>query len=680
MIVTSENFDRASGLERGPQQPVHITDQIRPAAREVAEQTADLARSCAQLQTVLDGATKVAIIAANTAGVITLFSAGAENLLGYTSQELVGRQTPALFHLESEIVARGLELTEDLGKPVGGLKVFVEKAKNGHEEHEWTYIRKDGRRLTVNLVVTALRDPTGTITGFLGVAMDMSARKQAEAASRASDEHFRLIVEAVEDYALIMLDTGGHVISWNLGAERIQGYKAREIIGRHFSIFYVPNDIARRHPEEELHIAATVGRYSEEGWRVRKDGSRFLANVAITAVHDEAGNLRGFAKAVHDITERKRGEDQLKTALRRVSLATHALHAGIWDWDVRTNVVVWDERMYEIYGIPGGAQVTYPLWRNAVVPEDLPASETTLQKLIASKSEASMEFRIKLPNGSLRYIQAAEGVILDDAGEVARVIGVNIDTTDRKFNEDLERQVAERTAELKAANEELEQFAYVVAHDLKAPLRAIDNSAEWLAEDLAEHLTDETREHLQVLRGRVKRMDKLQDDLLEYARIGRAKDNRYAESIRGDLLMEDVLALLSLQGFTVEVSPSFANIEVCRMPLQQILMNLIGNAIKHHHRKTGKIAVTVETDGGFYTFAVKDDGPGIGARFHNQIFEMFRTLRPRDQVEGSGIGLAIVRKHIEIAGGKLQLESAEGQGSTFRFTWPIRQQQKKEVE
>jgi PAS domain S-box-containing protein len=649
--------------------------------REVAERTADLARSRAQLQTVLDGATNVAIIAANTAGVITLFNTGAENLLGYTSQELVGRQTPAIFHLESEMVARGLELTQEMGKPVRGLKVFVEKPKNGnHEEREWTYVRKDGGRLTVNLVVTALRDQAGTITGFLGVAMDMSARKLAEAASRASDEHFRLIVEAVEDYALIMLDTAGHVISWNVGAERIQGYKAGEIIGQHFSIFYPPNDIEKRHPDHELQIATKLGRYSEEGWRVRKDGARFLADVFITAVHDEAGNLRGFAKVVHDITERKRAEDQLNTAMRRLSLATSALHAGIWDWDIRTGAVVWDERMLEIYGLPAGTQATYPLWKSTVVPEDLPASEAVLQKVVASKSEASMEFRITLPNGSLRYIQAAEGVVLDDAGEVARVVGVNIDTTDRKFNEDLERQVAERTTQLKAANEELEQFAYVVAHDLKAPLRAIDNSAEWLAEDLAEHLTGETREHLKVLRSRVKRMDKLQDDLLEYAFIGRATDNRYAETIRGDLLMEDVLALLSPKGFTVSVSPSFAQIEVCRMPLQQILMNLIGNAIKHHHKKTGKITVTVEQDGGFHAFAVQDDGPGIGAPFHNQIFEMFRTLRPRDQVEGSGIGLAIVRKHIEIAGGKLQLESAEGKGSTFRFTWPIRRLGRKEIE
>ena len=881
--------------------------------RRVAERTAELTQAHERLQAVLDGTTNIAMIATDTQGLITLFNAGAENLLGYTSEELVGRQTPSIIHLESEVLARRLELTQELGKPVQGFDVFVDKAKNGgHEEREWTYVRKDGSHLKVNLVVTALRAESGTISGFLGVAMDVSARKKAEAISRASDEHFRLIVETVDDYALIMLDADGHVISWNVGAERIKGYKAAEIIGQHFSVFYVPEDVERQHPDEELRIAVKLGRYTEEGWRVRKDGSRFVANVAIAAIHDEAGKVRGFAKVVHDITERRRTEErfqlvveaspsalimvrgdglitlvnsqteklfgyarhdlvgrpiemllperfrgkhgalvasffseptaramgagrelyglrkdgsevpveiglnpisgsggrfvlasviditarktsekmlrdqalilelandsifirdsddrltywnqgaeslygwtkkealghvthallkthfpqplieiqeqlsssghwrgelvhsrrdgalvtvasnwtlqrddsagpasvleinhditarkqadvQLQILVRRLSLATDALQAGVWDWDVLTDAIVWDERMCEIYGIPSDTEVNYQLWANAVVAEDLPAAEVTLQNVIATKSQASMQFRITLPNGSVRYIQAAEGAILDDTGQVVRIIGINIDTTDRKFNEDLEHQVADRTAQLKAANEELEKFAYVASHDLKAPLRAISNSAKWLEEDLEDHLTDETREHLNMLRGRVKRMEKLLDDLLEYARIGRATDNRYGETIKGDLLMEDVLALLSLGDFTVEVSPNFANMAVYRMPLQQILLNLIANCIKHHHKKTGKIVVTVENDGGFYAFAVKDDGPGIAVQFHDQIFEMFRTLRPRDQVEGSGMGLAMVRKHIEISGGTLQLESAPGQGSTFHFTWP----------
>ncbi len=240
---------------------------------------------------------------------------------------------------------------------------------------------------------------------------------------------------------------------------------------------------------------------------------------------------------------------------------------------------------------------------------------------------------------------------------------------------DLEKgKVSAAYQRIEAVNKELQEFAYAASHDLKAPLRVIDNASKWIEEDLQEHLTDETRENMGLLRGRIKRMEKLLDDLLEYSRIGRVTDERFAEIVSGDALMHNILALLAPpQGFTVNVSPHFTEIQVRRMPLQQIMLNLISNAIKHHDKKQGVIEVTVEDEGDHHTFAVSDDGPGIPPQFHNQIFMMFQTLKPRDQVEGSGMGLAMVRKNIEIFGGKLKLESTEGKGSIFRFTWPKRQ-------
>ena len=245
--------------------------------KRVAERSAELTGAKEKLQAVLDAATHVSIIAVDTKGLITVFNRGAEQMLGYTSEEMVGKQYPATFHLDSEIVARGLELTAELGKPVQGFDVFVERARDRlPEEREWTYVRKDGKTLAVTLVVTASYDADGAIVGFLGVAMDVTARKKVESTLRASEERFRLFVDAVEDYALLTLDPRGYVISWNAGAERIKGYKADEIIGRHFSLFYLPEAIATGHPDEELRTAAIEGRFEEEGWRVRKDGSRFL--------------------------------------------------------------------------------------------------------------------------------------------------------------------------------------------------------------------------------------------------------------------------------------------------------------------------------------------------------------------------------------------------------------------
>jgi len=224
---------------------------------------------------------------------------------------------------------------------------------------------------------------------------------------------------------------------------------------------------------------------------------------------------------------------------------------------------------------------------------------------------------------------------------------------------------------IQAVNKELQEFAYAASHDLKAPLRVIDNASRWLEEDLEGQLQEGTREHMRLLRSRVARMEKLLDDLLQYSRIGRVTDARFTETVSGQELIDDLIAMIAPpDGFEVRTGPGFADIRVCRMPLQHVLMNLIGNAIKHHHKKTGRVEVTVEDSGDLYAFAVKDDGPGIPERFHEQIFEMFQTLKPRDQVEGSGMGLAMVRKYVALYGGTIHLDSKEGQGSTFRFTWP----------
>ncbi len=243
---------------------------------------------------------------------------------------------------------------------------------------------------------------------------------------------------------------------------------------------------------------------------------------------------------------------------------------------------------------------------------------------------------------------------------------------------DLERsKVAGAFDRVELANKELDEFAYVASHDLKAPLRVIDNASRWLEEDLAPHLSDETRENMALLRGRVRRMEKLLDDLLDYSRVGRKFDERYQEIVAGTELIGNILAMLAPPaGFVVAVSPNFAAISVPRMPLQQILMNLIGNAIKHHDKKEGRIEVSVEDEGDFLAFAVKDDGPGIPKEYHDKIFKMFQTLKPRDQVEGSGMGLAIIKKHLDYYGGAITLDSDAGKGSAFRFTWPKRQRRK----
>jgi len=322
--------------------------------RRVGERTAQLKTANAdlnaekrRLQTVLDAATRVSIIATNAEGLITVFNSGAERMLGYSAEEMVGKQTPERLHLESELIARAAELAAETGSSVQGFEVFVKFARQGfHEEREWTYVRKNGAHLAVNLVVTAARNESGAITGFLCIAMDISERINAERDLRASEEDMRFVVDSVKDHALLTLDARGHVTKWNAGAQRMKGYKADEIVGRHFSCFYPPAAIEKGHPDELLAIAAKVGRYTEQGWRVRKDGSQYYANVVITSVRDDAGMLRGFAKVTHDITEQKTSGDLLRDQALILDLANDAIFIR----DAADRVTYWNKGAEKLYG------------------------------------------------------------------------------------------------------------------------------------------------------------------------------------------------------------------------------------------------------------------------------------------------------------------------------------------
>jgi signal transduction histidine kinase len=242
----------------------------------------------------------------------------------------------------------------------------------------------------------------------------------------------------------------------------------------------------------------------------------------------------------------------------------------------------------------------------------------------------------------------------------------------RQLNETLEERVHARTHELERSNRELARFAYVASHDLKAPLRAIDNLAMWLYQDVYGLLPSESQEHLDKLRGRVRRMERLLDDLLAYSRAGRVQ--HVPQEVDTSMLVRGIFDLLSPPPeFTLQVVEPMPVLTTQRVPLETVLRNLIGNAIKHHGRPNGKVKVTAHRQESWVEFEVEDDGPGVAPEYHERIFELFQTLQPRDQVEGSGMGLAIVKKTVESAGGRITIESGEGKGTCFRFTWPADQ-------
>lgn len=237
------------------------------------------------------------------------------------------------------------------------------------------------------------------------------------------------------------------------------------------------------------------------------------------------------------------------------------------------------------------------------------------------------------------------------------------------FNQMAESLNKRQTA-LEASNAELENFAYVASHDLKAPLRAIDNLATWIGEDLPNTVQGEVHEHLDLMRARVGRMQSLLDDLLQFSRAGRK--NGDLGQIQVDRLVRDQFELIGApEGFVLEAR-RLPELRTYGTPLGTVFRNLLSNAIKHHDRDTGRIMVSAAERGGIIEFSVEDDGPGIADEYQERVFGLFQTLRPRDQVEGSGMGLALVKKLVEARGGRVRLASSPpARGATFTFTWPI---------
>jgi signal transduction histidine kinase len=235
----------------------------------------------------------------------------------------------------------------------------------------------------------------------------------------------------------------------------------------------------------------------------------------------------------------------------------------------------------------------------------------------------------------------------------------------RERSEELSRV----TAQLAERNRDLDQFAYAASHDLRAPLRGIANLAQWIEEDLGAALSAESREHLDLMRNRVQRLEALIDGILQYSRIGRSQ--RTIEPVATGPLLDEVIDLLAPpETFTISRAPAMPTVAADRVQIAQVFANLISNAIKHHDGERGQITVSSDDEDNFYRFSVADDGPGIAPEYHERIFGIFQTLVSRDQVEGSGLGLAIVRRIVEQQGGAIWVESAPGHGSTFFFTWP----------
>lgn len=511
------------------------------------------------LRLLIDSTTDYAIFLLDPNGVVLSWNAGAQRMQGYRPEEIIGQHF-SNFYTDEARQRRWPEQELEFA------------SRDGRFEDEGWRVRKDGTLFWANVVITALRDHSGKLVGYGKVSRDLSERRRAEQELRESEERLRLLIESTVDYAIFVLDPHGYVASWNPGAERIKGYRPDEIIGKHFSVFY-PEEVARSGwPEEELERATAAGRFEDEGWRIRKDGTRFWANVVISALRSSDGKLHGFAKVTRDMSQRKLHEQHIEQLTQEL------------------------ERRVEQLG---------------------------------------------------------------------------------RSNRELAQQSAEN-----------EDFVFSVSHDLRAPLVNLQGFSHELAlttgtleellrtpavpEDVRrrglELTQGEMQESIGFIRNAVNHLGNIIDGLLRLSRVGRIE---YASQVvDANSVIAEILASLHASvvqsGATVTVA-ALPEVRGDRNAIAQVFANILGNALKSlHAQRPGLIEISASADEP-PIFAIRDNGVGIPEEYQRKIFRVFQHVH-ESRTRGEGMGLAIVRRIVERHGGRIWFESKAGVGTTFFFT------------
>ena len=496
----------------------------------------------------------------------------------------------------------------------------------------------------------------------------MTPKWQAMATERNIDPQiYQRLVEQAKDYAVFVLHPDGRVMTWNLGAKLIKGYQPEDIIGRHFSIFYPREAVESGWPAQELEFAASRGRFEDEGWRVRKDGSRFWASVVITALRDESGTLLGYSKFTRDLSERKRHEEELRQSEERFRLLVEGVvDYAIYRLDPEGIVSSWNAGAERIKGYKPD-EIVGKHFSRFYTPEDVAAHKPSEELATARRTGRAEDegWRVK-KNGERFWARVVLAALHDSEGKLRGFAKVTQDLSDRRHIESLQ---------LAAKN--VNEFIAVLAHELRNPLASIRAAVEVMAKVPAGDATHEAMR--QTIDRQSAQLGRIVDDMIDISRISRGmfRIERVAvdtnEVVRRAI--ETTAPAIEAHRHILEISlPAEALfIRGDAHRLTQILTNVLNNAARYTPAG-GRITVTARADGGYAVLGVRDNGRGIEAKFLSRIFDMFvqghESLRPGEG--GLGIGLALSRKLAELHGGSLEAHS-EGadKGSEFTLRIPL---------
>lgn len=524
-------------------------------------------------------------------------------------------------------------------------------------DFELRLLRPDGSIRWVHSKGECEIDDEGDVIGIYGIFQDMTERRKIEEKLRHSEERYELAVRG----------SGVGLWDWNIQIDTLYwSPKFLDLVGIIDETF-IPdyNEFVRRlHPGDHDRVMHCLRDHLENRkpydveYRLQQEGGKYLwVHARGQAIWDDGGKAMRMVGSITDVQSRKEAEATMVWQVKALEGAINGI--ALLDSDGRYAYM--NQAHADIYGYDSPEELYGQLWHVLYDEHNIKLIETEYMPHLAEHGFWHGDTRGKKRDGSPIYTDLGLTGL-----EGGGLICVCQDATERiKMTQSL-RQYA---AHLERTNQELDDFAYVASHDLKAPLRAIDNLASWIMEDAGHVLPEDSKTHLEQLRQRINRMERLLGDLLVYSRTGRF--DSHVEKVCIKELVHEITDLLLLpEGFVIEMPSTMPSLFAARVPIKQVFLNLISNAVRHHDRSEGRISIAWQDGGDHFEFSVSDDGPGIPAEYHDRIFLLFQTLKPRDEVEGSGIGLSIVKKLLQHHEGTIRVQSEVGKGSTFIFTWP----------
>ncbi len=572
-------------------------------------------------------------------------STGLKRLNNISESELIGHHftefmTPAIARLRQE-------KTDEVFRT--GKSVEFEDERNGMIfHHNFLPVFKDNK---VKYIVV--------------YSTDITEQKKAEDDLRKSEENFRSLYLGLPYSTVIFQKEGNDFVikDFNQAAIAITDGKMKEFVGLKVSELYAahPDIIEKFHYTYETKVSQLLQKHyktlSTDKEIYMKLTYAFIAPDRVL-VHTE------------DESESKLAEFKVKEAQEKLSLALENGNIGIWEWDLKTGVFTFDERMESMFGLEKGSfDGTYKTFESLLNEEDLPHVQKVIKNALEKIVPFETIYRTRLKNGNMSYLSSKALIITDNNSNPLKMSGVCFDVTHLK--KDTEELVSKLNEELLRSNKELESFAYVASHDLQEPLRVVSSFTQLLAQKYKDKLDSNAQDYINFAVDGANRMYDLINGLLAYSRI-QTKSKDFVK-----INLEDIKAK-ELKNLNVQVTERKATISSDKLPviladetqMIQLFQNLIGNAIKFSST-TPKIHISAKKEADHYIFSVKDNGLGIEPQYFDRIFQIFQRLLPKDEYEGTGIGLAICKRIVERHGGKIWVESEIDKGTTFSFSIPI---------